>query len=371
MSQSRRLLLHSNSNELNRDDIKENGKARCFICKSEVCNDEGRIEDIFSYTYKNKKICLSESVKGVSLTIKPPNTLITPCKCESTAHIICLKRYIVYNLQYRCEKCKCFYNIEYENKNNIIAYVFNIIMFVCLIAIHLGLYGLAIVLLFDIIEIEFMFFFWKYITLGILLILNKVLIFITIRIYKDVKYDKNMSVSGFILIDDESIPTFTIIKAFSQYLENMYYCSKSELMNRKIEIYNRNNMEKNKMFISKFIKEFNNKNHMELNSMLNNFKKMGSNRLPELKSRKSERFGNNKLAIIDEKVEEKINEDNLKQIYESESSDADDNEDMPIEKMLQQKVNKKNIKDLPSKPNLESKLQKPDTSNFNCDSIIE
>ncbi len=106
--------------------------------------------------------------------------------------------------------------------------------------------------------------------------------------------------------------------------------------------------------------------------MFNNFKKMSSNsRLPGLKSRKSERFGNTKLAMIDEKVEEKINSDNLKHIEENISSDAEDNEDMPIEKMLQQKVNKKNIKDLPSKPNLESKLQKPDTSNFNCDSIIE
>jgi hypothetical protein len=376
MSQSRRLLLHSNSNDINRDDIKENGKARCFICKSDICEDDGRIEDIFSYTYKNKKVCLSESVKGVSLSIKPPSTLITPCKCELTAHLICMKRYIVYNLQYRCEQCKSYFNIEYENNGKVFAYIVNTLLIVFLIAFHLGLYGLAILLLFDVILIEYKIIYWKYIIFAILVLLNKVLVIFSIRIYKNIKYDRNMVVSGHILIESESIPTFTKIKAFSQYLENTYHCSKSGLIDRKVEIHSKQNIEKNKTYISKFIKEFNNKYHLEINSMINKFKKHNSNsKLPNSKNKKNDRFSNMKLAMIDENVETKNlidkNVNELNSIKEHFSEEEDVKGDIPIEKMLQMQVNKKNLKDLPSKPNLESKLQKPDTSNFNCDSIIE
>jgi hypothetical protein len=370
MNQSKRLLLHSNSNDLNRDDIKENGKARCFICKSDVCDDDLRVDDIFSYNYKNKKIYLSESVKGVNLAIKSPIILITPCKCESTAHIICMRRYLVSNLQFKCEKCKSFYNIEFENRSSVLAYILNIIIFVCLIAFHLGLYILAIVILFDVIVIEYILSHWKILVFFILIILNKILIVITIGIYKNVKYDSDLVVSG--QIQSETVPTFPKIKAFSQYLENKYHCGKSLLIERKIEIYNKQNV--NKTYLSKFIKEFNNKYHLEINSMLNKFNKHNSNNLPKAKNK--DRFAN-KLAMIDENVEKEKNYvyKNVKELNspnEDHSSDIDDiKEDLPIEKMLQMQINRKNLKELPSKPNLESKLQKPDTSNFNCDSIIE
>jgi hypothetical protein len=186
-----------------------------------------------------------------------------------------------------------------------------------------------------------------------------------------------MIVSGHILIESESVPSFLKIKAFSQYLESTYHCGKSGLIDRKVEIHSRQNIEKNKTFISKFIKEFNNKYHLEINSMVNKLKKHNSNsKLPNMKNnKKPDRFANTKLAMIDENVENKnlvdksINE--LNSIKENNSEDEDFKGEIPVEKMLQMQVNKKNIKDLPSKPNLESKLQKPDTSNFNCDSIIE
>jgi hypothetical protein len=373
MSQRRLLLQNSNSNEFVRDEVKENGKARCFICKSDICDDDGRAEDIFSYNYKNKKICLSESAKGVSLTLKSPSTLIMPCKCEAAAHIICMRRYIVYNLQYRCDKCKSYYNIEYENTSSILTHLVNIFIITFLIALLFGIYGLAIVILFDVLFFEYILFHWKYIVFILLIILNKILILITIKIFKSIRYDRKLFVSGYMLIESESVPTFYKIRDFSRYLEMKYYCGKSQLMERKVEIFNKQNIDKNKINISKFIREYNYNSYGEISNMVNRKKHNSNTRVPNAKGKKNDRFAT-KLAMIDEKTENKNNADKsvelnsiIDYILENENIEGDN----PIEKMLQMQINRKSIKKLPSKPNLESKLQKPDTSNFNCDSIIE
>jgi hypothetical protein len=405
MLNNSKRLLNSSSAELYKEENKSNGKARCFVCKKDHCDELYNEGDYFIHgRWKNKK--LSDKVKGNEIVVTNKVNMINPCKCDKMVHSNCLIRYIMLNLTFKCKMCNVYFNIDYDNKTSrCYRLLTNFILIFILAVIHLGIYAVAIILLMSIISFEDIYYFWQFIiAIGVILI-NTLIAYFSLRcILNYLKYKQyDIKVFGYTKEEGDAKLTNHEIINFSRFLENKYNCNTLELIDKRRAIIHNENYTKNKIKLSKFIKENNNFYYIsksEANSrrsfhMLNTVAKnnieaslkLANNKLKE-RSPVAKPEDNN-IILIKQNIEEgyslpgsvmKKEEEMSKllntirerdsEIGETNNLKLSSNKAMPVEKIIQLQVHKKNRR-ISSKIDDFTKQVGMTNSYMNCDSIIE
>jgi hypothetical protein len=429
MLNNSKRLLNSSSGELYKEENKSNGKAKCFVCKKDQYEEPLDNDDFFCFNKKKTKQ-LSTKVKGNNnvIIITGKSSLINPCKCETrVAHNSCLVRYVMLNLTFKCNNCNAYFNVDYENRtSNCFKYLKNTILILTLLILHGGIYALAILLLINELSFIDLYYFWQIIIAAGLILFNSFLIYFSFRcVYCQLKYQQyNLKVLSFSNINGAEKLTNKEITEFSKFLENKYCCNKLELMERRLSIIYRENYIKNKIKLSKFIKENNNFyyiNKSEANSkrslqvLPNSF--MKKDNIENISMRHMANSSNSKLlmkqktnpksiprlsednniVLVKQKTENKdseipFNDSVLKKadeegeklllntIQENDSEILNDTNNlklstskaMPVEKIIQLQVSKKNRRISSKIDTFTNQNMAAMTNSYvNCDSIVE
>jgi hypothetical protein len=404
MLNNSKRLLNASSGELYKEEDKSNGKAMCFVCKKDQCKDLFNDEDYYIHG-RNKFKQLSDKVKRNNNETNKSNksNMISPCKCDKMVHNNCLIRYIMLNLTFKCNSCHVYFNINYENATSkYYRLVTNIILIFILAILHGGVYTIAVLLLTSEISFEVLYFFWQIILASGLIVLNTFLAYYTVKcIVNYLKYNQ-YDLKAYSYSKEEGVERLTNhdITNFSRILESKYCCNKLELIEKRMVIMHQGAYEKNKIKLSKFIKENNNFYYIiksEANSKrsyhIKDTIKYNLDTTPKIKTllkQKSAKAEDNNIILIKQKSEnlgesslpdsvlKKEEEGKLLNTIRERDSELGDTNNMklstskvmPVEKIIQLQVHKKNSRKASSKID-DFMKQGMNNTYMNCDSIIE
>ena len=345
LNNSKRLLLSSNNSNYSAiNDIKSNGKAKCYICIQESI--EFSDDNIDIDLNKKDRIRLSKLVQGNKSynNINFENSLISPCMCDINCHPKCIRKLIILNLSFVCKKCNTYYNLEYESKRLKICHTVKYFIYtLILIIFHISLFFIAFAFLLGYFNLSENYDILKYIIFIIILTLNIFLIILSVKvIIKRLNFEElNIKVLPYSKSNSEKIFTNKDLDKFSNFLGYTYNLSKLGIFEKKMSLKYYSYINKNKKRLIQYIKDNNNNNYYYINY---------SKKEKNIKNTKSSYSHSScskisQLGMVDEIKNDYKPANFLYTINEKDPQILDNlDKNLPFEKILQLRINK-NISD--------------------------
>ena len=305
LSESKQLVMQNSQEAVFTKNLtKQNGKEKCFICLGDTNPPQEKFieeSDCLSlyYNKKNKYMLFNSNSKQgngnkflnnsnnndsapnqnliIPVQLNSKNVqgmfLLSPCKCDKLAHMMCLTNYCIMNISFKCNKCNVNYAVEFSETKSRINIIIGILFLIMFVIFHLGIFLLIFLLFFGYFKFPISMDGLQIVIGCICFIVNLILIFFSHKFVRKI-FKKKILKPSFSNNTEFKSSKLKIQRKlgsdFNKFMIASHKCSQLDLIEKKIN----NNIFletiiKDSLKLSEFIRDNNN---------VHNIKNFGSSR---------------------------------------------------------------------------------------------